>query len=69
VPLVLSSEVVPLVILVGELTCLESISGGTLDIAVNISHTLWESLSEIQAWYFRDSNKGNEVVWVLVEEQ
>jgi hypothetical protein len=33
----------------GELTCLESISGGGSDIAIEISHALDVSLSEIQA--------------------
>jgi hypothetical protein len=55
-------EVLPLIVPVGELTHLESASGGTLGIAVDISHTLRESLSKIQAWYFGDSDescKGN----------
>jgi hypothetical protein len=62
---VLPSEVVPLVVPVGELTRSESISGGALD---DISHALGESLSEIQAWYVRDSDGSDEVEWVLVGE-
>jgi hypothetical protein len=60
---------VPLVILVGELTRSESTSGGTSCIAVDISNTLGESLSEIWARYFRDSDESNKVEQVLVEEQ
>jgi hypothetical protein len=44
-------------------------SGGASDIAVDISHALGESLSEICALYFRDSDMGNEVDQVLVQEQ
>jgi hypothetical protein len=50
---------------VGELTCLESISGGASDIAIEISHALDVSLSEIQARYFRDSDESDEVEWDL----
>jgi hypothetical protein len=68
-PSVLPVEVVPLVILVGELTQSESASGSALDITVEISHALDESLSEIQARYFRDSDVGKEIAQVLVEER
>jgi hypothetical protein len=60
-------EVVPLVIPVGELTCLESTSGGASDVAIDISHALGESLSEIRARYFRDSDTGDEIEQVLAE--
>jgi ADP-ribosylglycohydrolase len=66
---VLSLEVVPLVIPVGELTQSESVSGGALDITIDISQALDESLPEIQAQYFRDSDMGDEVEQVLVEER
>jgi hypothetical protein len=68
-PSALPLEVVPLIILVGELTRSESTSGDTSGIAINISHALGESLFEIQAWYFRDSDTGDEVEQVLTEEQ
>jgi hypothetical protein len=60
-------EVVPLVVPVGELTRSESASVGASDIALEISHALGESLSEIQAWYFRDNDVG-EVDQILAEK-
>jgi hypothetical protein len=62
-------EVVPLVVLVGELTHSESISDGTSGIVVDIGHVLGESLSEIQAQYFRDSDKSAIMEQMLVEER
>jgi hypothetical protein len=52
----------------GELTGSESMSTGASDIALEISHALGESLSEIQAQYFRGSDTGN-VDWDLAEER
>jgi hypothetical protein len=54
---------------VGELTRSESVSGGISSIAVEISHALGESLSEIRDQYFRGSNKSDRVERVLAEEQ
>jgi hypothetical protein len=65
VPSVLPSEVVPLVVPVGELTCSESASGGTSSIAVEISHALGESLSEIRDQYFGGSTESDRVEQVL----
>jgi hypothetical protein len=62
-------EVVPLVVPVGELTRSASVSGGTSSVAIEISHALGESLSEIQEWYFGGSNASDGVERVLAEEQ
>jgi hypothetical protein len=43
-------------------------SAGASEIAVEISHALGESLSEIRAQYFRDNDVGN-VVQDLAEER
>jgi hypothetical protein len=48
---------------------LESVSGGTSSIAVEISHALGESLSEIRDQYFGGSNGSDRVEWVLAEER
>jgi hypothetical protein len=60
-------EVVPLIVPVGELTHLESISSD-LGLAVEISQVLNISLSEVHAWYFRDSDMNSKVEKVLQEE-
>jgi GAF domain-containing protein len=36
---------------------------------MDISHALGESLSEIQAQYFRDSDESDRIDWVLEEER
>jgi hypothetical protein len=51
----------------GELTQSESMSAGASDVALEISHALGESLSEIQAQYF--GNDMGDVVRVLAEER
>jgi hypothetical protein len=61
-------EVVPLIILIGELTCSESISGGDSGFAMEITHALDISLSEIQAQHFRDSDTGDEVEHDVADE-
>jgi hypothetical protein len=59
VPSVLPSEVVSLVVLVNELMQLDPVSSKVSEVAIEISDALWESLSTIHAWYFRDNDKGN----------
>jgi hypothetical protein len=67
-PSVLLSEVVPLIVPVGELMQSEPVSSRASDIAVEISNTLGESLSEIWAQYFRDSDVGD-IDWDLAKER
>jgi hypothetical protein len=65
--LVLQSEVVPLAIPIGKLTSSVSASGDS-DLAVEISWVLDISLSEMQAQYFGDSDKSNELERRLQDE-
>jgi hypothetical protein len=65
--LVLPSEVVPLIVPVGELTHLESVSGDS-GLAVEISQVLDISLSKVNAQYFGGSDASNEVEKVLQGE-
>jgi hypothetical protein len=58
----------PLIISVGALTHSESASEGS-GLAVAISEVLSISLSEVQAWYFRDSDTSSKVDRVLAEER
>jgi hypothetical protein len=51
-----------------ELTRSESMSTRASDIAVEISHTLGESLSVVQAQYFRNNDVGD-VERMLAEER
>jgi hypothetical protein len=67
-PSVLPVEVVPLIVPVGTLTRSESTSDVS-GLAVAISEVLDISLSEVQAQYFGDSDKSNEVDRVLGEER
>jgi hypothetical protein len=50
----------PLIVPMSELTCSESVSGES-GLAVEISQVLDISLSELQAWYFRDGDMSSEV--------
>jgi hypothetical protein len=68
VPLVLLSEVVPLVVPVEELTRSASVSAGASNIALEISHALGESLSVVQAQYFGDNDVG-ELEGILADER
>jgi hypothetical protein len=65
---VLPSEVVPLVVPVEQLTRSASASIGASDIALNISHTLGESLSVVQAQYFGDNDVGK-LEGILADER
>jgi hypothetical protein len=60
-------EVVPLVVPIGTLTRSESASG-ELGLAIEISHALGESLSEIWDWYFMGSGESDRVELMLAEE-
>jgi hypothetical protein len=53
---------------VEELTRSTSASAGASDIALEISHALGESLSVVQAQYFRDNDMG-ELEGILAEER
>jgi hypothetical protein len=61
-------EVVPLVVPVGTLTHSESTSEES-GLAVEISHALGESLSEIWEWYFGGSDESDRVELMLAEER
>jgi hypothetical protein len=58
-PLVLPLEVVPSVVPIDELMQSDPISSEVLDITLEISNVLGESLSEVCAQYFRDSDEGD----------
>jgi hypothetical protein len=61
-------EVVPLVVPIGTLTRLESTSGES-GLAIEISHALGESLSEIWDRYFAGSVESDRVELMLAEER
>jgi hypothetical protein len=61
-------EVVPLVVPIGTLTRSESTSEES-GLAIEISHALGESLSEIQDRCFRSDSESKEVEQVLAEER